>query len=274
MTLGTDLTFVVAVAAGLISFLSPCVLPLVPAYLGQLTAVAVAGSPPGTAPSRWLALRHAAAYVLGFGVVFTVLGVSATYAGGALGEWLPLLRQVGGLILIVMGLNLAGFLTIGRLQRTWRPLDLGASTVVAGASGGMVLQDPSRSSPSVADRLGGRLVGSGRGLVASFGLGTIFAIGWTPCIGPILGGILTLAATSGSTAQGAVLLFGYTLGLGIPFLAIGLVYDRAPAVLRPLQRHAHAMSVVGGLLVAAIGVAMLFDLLSLMPRYFQFLMLV
>ncbi len=271
MTLGTDLTFAVAIAAGLISFLSPCVLPLVPAYLGQLTAVAVAGSPPGTPPSRWLAFRHAVAYVLGFGVVFTVLGVSATYAGGVLGEWLPLLRQVGGLILIVMGLNLAGFLTIGRLQRTWRPLDLGASTVVAGASGGMVLQDPSRSSPSVADRLGGRLVGSGRGLVASFGLGTIFAIGWTPCIGTILGGILTLAATSGSTAQGAVLLFGYTLGLGIPFLAIGLVYDRAPAVLRPLQRHAHAMSVVGGLLVAAIGVAMLFDLLALMPRYFQFL---
>ena len=135
----------------------------------------------------------------------------------------------------------------------------------------MVLQDPRRRHPSRTDRLGGRLVGHGTGLVASFGLGTIFAIGWTPCIGVILGGILTLAATSGSTLQGAILLIGYTLGLGIPFLAIGLVYDRAPAVLRPLQRHAHAMSVIGGLLVAAIGVAMLLDLLSLMPRYFQFL---
>ncbi len=271
MTLGTDLTFLVAVAAGLISFLSPCVLPLVPAYLGQLTAVAVAGSPAGAQPSRWVAVRHAAAYVLGFGLVFTILGISATYAGGVLGEWLPLLRRVGGVILIVMGLNLAGFLNIGRLGRTWRPLDLGASTVVAEAGGGIVLQDPGRSSPSLADRLGGRLVGDGTGLVASFGLGTIFAIGWTPCIGTILGGILTLAATSGSTAQGAILLVGYTLGLGIPFLAIGLVYDRAPAVIRPLQRHGHAIAVVGGLLVAAIGVAMLFDLLSLMPRYFQFL---
>jgi len=271
MTLGTDLTFLVAIAAGLISFLSPCVLPLVPAYLGQLTAVAVAAAPGGKPPSRWTAVRHAGAYVLGFGTVFTLLGISATYAGGALGQWLPVLRQVGGVILIVMGLNLAGFLTIGRLERTWRPLDLGATTAVAGATGGTVLQDPTRRSPSLADRLGGRLVGDGTGLVASFGLGTIFAIGWTPCIGTILGGILTLAATSGSTAQGAILLVGYTLGLGIPFLAIGLVYDRAPVILRPLQRHAHAMSVIGGLLVAAIGVAMLFDLLAWMPRYFQFL---
>ena len=271
MSLGTDLTFLVAVLAGLISFLSPCVLPLVPAYLGQLTAVAVAASPTGARPSRWLALRHAAAYVLGFGLVFTILGVTATYAGGALGRWLPLLRQVGGAILIVLGLNLAGILTVGRLQRTWRPLDLGASTAVAGATGGIVLQDPSRSEPSLGDRLGGRMVGSGRGLIASFGLGTIFAVGWTPCIGTILGGILTLAATSGSTLQGGLLLTGYTLGLGVPFLAIGAVYDRAPAILRPLQRHARAMGIVGGLLVAAIGVAMLLDLLSLLPRYFQFL---
>jgi cytochrome c-type biogenesis protein len=209
--------------------------------------------------------------VLGFGAVFTLLGVTATYAGGALGQWLPVLRQVGGIVLIVMGLNLAGVLTIGRLQRTWRPLDLGASTAVAGATGGMVLRDPTRAGPSLADRIGGRIVGSGRGLLASFGLGTIFAIGWTPCIGTILGGILTMAATSGSTAQGGILLVGYTLGLGVPFLAIGAVYDRAPAILRPLQRHARAMSVIGGCLVASIGVAMLFDLLALLPRYFQFL---
>jgi cytochrome c-type biogenesis protein len=271
MTLGTDLTFLVAILAGVVSFLSPCVLPLVPAYLGQLTAAAVAAAPGAGQPSRWVALRHAAAYVLGFGAVFTMLGVTATYAGGALGQWLPLLRQVGGAVLIVMGLNLAGVLAIGRLQRSWRPLDLGASSVVAGATGGMVLHDPIRMGPSVADRIGRRMVGSGRGLIASFGLGTIFAIGWTPCIGTILGGILTMAATSGSTAQGGILLVGYTLGLGVPFLAIGAVYDRAPAILRPLQRHARAMSLIGGLLVAAIGVAMVLDLLSLMPRYFQFL---
>jgi cytochrome c-type biogenesis protein len=271
MSGGVDLTFFVAVGAGVISFLSPCVLPLVPAYLGQLTAVAVAAAPEGVGPSRWVALRHATAYVLGFGTVFTILGITAAYAGGILGEWLPVLRQVGGLILIVMGLSLAGIIDVRRLQRSWRPLERGASAAVAGATGSIALAAPSNAGPGLADRFGGRLVGDGRGLVASFGLGTIFAIGWTPCIGTILGGILTVAATSGSTAQGTLLLIGYTLGLGLPFLAIGVLYDRAPVIIRPLQRHAGTMSLIGGLLVAAIGVAMLLDLLPLLPRYFQFL---
>src|SRR4249919_2319712 len=103
MTLGTDLTFLFAVAAGLISFLSPCVLPLVPAYLGQLTAVAVAAGAVGAGRSRWVAVRHALAYVAGFGAVFTLLGVTATFAGGFLASYMGPLRIIGGVILIVMG---------------------------------------------------------------------------------------------------------------------------------------------------------------------------
>src|SRR4051812_45287930 len=103
--LGSDLTFAVAVAAGLISFLSPCVLPLVPAYIGQLTAVAVSSSAGGAQPSRWLAVRHAIAYVCGFGLVFTFLGVTATFAASGLAQYLETLREIGGVILIVMGLN-------------------------------------------------------------------------------------------------------------------------------------------------------------------------
>jgi cytochrome c-type biogenesis protein len=121
------------------------------------------------------------------------------------------------------------------------------------------------------DRLGGRIVGTRGGWLASFGLGAIFAIGWTPCIGIILSGILTLAITSRTIAQGAALLIAYCVGLGLPFIAIALVYDRAPGLLRPLVRHGRAVSLVGGLLVAFIGVAMVFDWLSLMPRYFTFL---
>ena len=109
------------------------------------------------------------------------------------------------------------------------------------------------------------------GWLASFGLGAIFAVGWTPCIGIILGGILTMAATSGTVLQGTALLVAYTLGLGLPFIAIAVVFDRAPAVLRPLIRHGRTVSLIGGLLVAAIGVAMVFDWLSLLPRYFTFL---
>ncbi len=292
---GSDLTILVAVAAGLLSFLSPCVLPLVPAYIGQLTRVAVRSETEreaGAGPSRWVALRHAFAYVAGFGLVFTLLGVTATFAGGALGTYLPALRQVGGIVLIVMGLNLAGILTIGRLQRTWQPLLAGGASSLATSGGGSIIgtlrpvgagsagpgpagdgsvRDGRTARGAFGDRLGARLTGSTNALLASFGLGVIFAIGWTPCIGTILGGILTLAATSEGVLRGGVLLAGYTLGLGIPFLVLGVLYDRSPRILRPLVRHGRAVTMIGGLLVVAIGVAMLFDLLIIVPRYLTFL---
>jgi cytochrome c-type biogenesis protein len=275
VTGGTDLTILVALAAGVISFLSPCVLPLVPAYLGQLTAIAVAGGDPldpAHGPSRWLAVRHALAYVAGFGAVFTLLGITATFAAGPLVDFLPALRIVGGAALIVLGLNLAGIVRIPALERTWRPLDAGAAGSLATATGSIALATPGGGgpTPSLGDRLGGRLVNAHGGWLASFGLGAIFAVGWTPCIGIILGGILTMAATSATVAQGTVLLVAYTLGLGLPFVAIALVYDRAPGVLRPLVRHGRAVSLAGGLLVALIGVAMVFDWLALLPRYFTF----
>jgi cytochrome c-type biogenesis protein len=269
--MGTDLTILVALAAGVISFLSPCVLPLVPAYLGQLTAVAIAGSSDPVHPSRWVAVRHAFAFVAGFGAIFTLLGITATYAGGALVDWLPLLRQVGGVLLIVLGLSLAGILRIPVLERTWRPLDAGAQASLATSTGTIALAPTGSpgSTASATHRLGGRLV-EGGGLAASFGLGAIFAVGWTPCIGVILGGILTLAVTSGTALQGTILLVAYTVGLGLPFIAIALLFDRAPAILRPLVRHGRAVSLIGGLLVVAIGLAMLFDWLALLPRYFSF----
>jgi cytochrome c-type biogenesis protein len=269
-----ELTIALALGAGLLSFLSPCVLPLVPAYVGQLSAVAVVGRTEATA-SRWLAVRHAIAYVVGFGAVFTVLGVTATYAAGPLFDWLPILRQVGGVLLIVLGLNLAGVLRIPALDRMWRPLEAGAAASVAGATGTMALAAPPAAGGAAGagtgarfgDRLGGRIVGARGGWLASFGLGAIFAIGWTPCVGVILGGILTLAATSGSVAQGGVLLVAYTLGLGIPFLLIALAYDRAPRLVAPLLRHGQLVSAIGGVLVILIGVAMLFDWLALLPQF-------
>ncbi len=265
-----DYTFLVAVIAGVISFLSPCVLPLVPAYLGQLTAVAVASRQSG-APSRWAALRYAVVYVVGFGSVFTLLGVTAAYAGGAIADYIGALRFWGGALLVVMGLSLAGILRIGLLERTWRPLDAGASAGLTSMTGGMALAPAGGGvGGGVGGRVGSRLVGGRAGLGTAFALGAIFAVGWTPCIGVILGGILTMAATSATALGGAVLLIGYTLGLGVPFMLIAAFYDRAPGVMRPLVRHGRVVSLVGGLLVAAIGLAMMFDLLVLLPRYFQF----
>ena len=270
----SDLTLLLAFGAGIISFVSPCVLPLVPAYLGQLTVVAVVRDEDSVAAgsSRWLAVRHALAYVVGFAAVFTLLGVTASFIGGGLYDLLPTLRTIGGIVLIVMGLNLAGILTLPAIQRvvqrTWRPLEAGAAGQLARASGTISFDgrlDGSRG-PGLGERLGGRLVGGRGGWLASLGLGVVFAVGWTPCIGIILGGILTVAASSGQTLQGGLLLFSYSLGLGLPFVALAIVYDRAPRVVRPLVRHWRAVSLVGGLLVAVIGFAMIFDWLTLLAR--------
>jgi cytochrome c-type biogenesis protein len=275
---GQDLTILVALAAGIISFLSPCVLPLVPAYVGQLSAIAVAGAAPGARPSRWLAVRHALAYVAGFGSVFTLLGVTATFAAGPLYDFLAPLRVIGGLVLIVLGLSLAGILRIPALDRTWRPLEAGAATSLATATGTVALSGSSAASegagPGLGERLGERVVSPGGGWLASFGLGAIFAIGWTPCIGIILGAILTMAVSTGTVAQGTILLIAYTIGLGVPFIAIALLYDRAPALTRPLVRRGRIVSLIGGLLVVAIGVAMVFDLLRYLPMWFGFVSLV
>lgn len=271
MSVGADLTILVALAAGVISFLSPCVLPLVPAYVGQLTAIAVAAHEPGIGPSRWLAVRHALGFVGGFGAVFTFLGVTATFAAGPLYEYLAPLRILGGAVLIVMGLSLAGLMPIAALERIWRPLDAGASASLATTTGSVSLAgNGSGRGVGFGDRLGRRLVGSRGGWLASVGLGAVFAVGWTPCIGIILGGILAMAITSGTAAQGTVLLVAYTAGLGLPFIAIAAVYDRAPRLLAPLVRHGRTVSIIGGLLVVAIGVAMVFDWLELLPRYFDF----
>jgi cytochrome c-type biogenesis protein len=267
-----DLTIGLALGAGLLSFLSPCVLPLVPAYLGQLSAVAVVGRAEGT-PSRWLAVRHAIAYVIGFGAVFTFLGISATYAAGPLVVYLPILRQIGGIVLIVLGLNLAGVLRIPALDRTFRPLEAGAAASLATATGTVALAAPppagGGTGAGFADRLGGRIVSARGGWLTSLGMGAIFAIGWTPCIGVILGGILFLAV-QGSTAQAALLLIAYTAGLGLPFLAIAAAYDRAPRLLAPLLRRGRLVSAIGGAFVVAIGIAMLFDLLRFLPQFVPF----
>ena len=269
--MGSDLTIAVAFGAGLLSFLSPCVLPLIPAYVGQLTAVAVVGRS-GATVTRWLAVRHALAYVAGFGSIFTVLGITATYVGGPLVDFLPVLRQIGGVLLILLGLNLAGLLRIPALDRSWRPLDIGAAGSMATVTGTTSFASPAASvaGPSLGDRLGGRIVSARGGWLASFGLGAIFAVGWTPCIGIILGGILTMAGSTGSVGQGAILLVAYTAGLGIPFIVMAAAYDKSPALIRPLLRHGRAVSFVGGLLVALIGVAMLMNWLALLARFVPF----
>ncbi len=268
-----ELTLAAAFVAGLISFLSPCVLPVVPAYLGQMGALAVTTMPaaglapaaavvglggavvattPSPARRRWQLLPHALAFVLGFGSVFTLLGLTV-YVGGSILGWtvppevLTVLRELGGLVLIVLGLNLAGILRFDRLQRSWRPFDALAARRAQAA-------DP----------------GAGHSPLGSFGLGAIFALGWTPCVGPTLGAILGLAAL-GPSAQAVVLFVAYSLGLAVPFLVVAMALDRSTALMRPLLRHGRTVELVGGLLVAGIGLAIVFDWLGVLARTFSFL---
>ena len=251
-----DLTLLAALIAGVVSFISPCVLPVVPAYLGQIGIVSAAATATATVSpfagpkvtlrtSRWRVLPHAIAFVLGFGAVFTLLGATAYVAAGPLRDNLTLLRQIGGIVLIVLGLNLMGVIRIPVLSRTYKP---GQAEFGKQPLGGAAARSP----------------------LGAFALGTVFAIGWTPCIGPTLGAILTLSAVSVSP-QVIVLLIAYSLGLGIPFLLLALALDNAARFTRPILKYGRQIELVGGALVVIIGLAILFDWLAIFARAFSFL---
>ena len=259
---GTDLTILVAFAAGVISFLSPCVLPLVPAYLGQLTAIAVAANASGLPPSRWTAMRHALAYVAGFGRVFTLLGITATFAAGPLVDYLPALRMIGGVILIVLGpqpgrasstsrssSGPGGRSRPARRPRWRRPP---ARSRFASAVADAVDRRPARRPRRQPGRRLARVVRARCDL--RHRLDAVHRD--HPRRDPDDGRVVD------DRRPGRVLLVAYTLGLGLPFLLIAAVYDRAPRVMAPLVRHGRVVSLIGGLLVALIGVAMLFDWLA------------
>lgn len=207
-----------ALAAGVISFSSPCCLPLVPSYLSYISALPVSGLPDHEA--RTVTLRAALLFVAGFTVVFTALGASAALVGNLLLRNLPLFIRLAGVAVILMGLDLIGILRLPLLARE-RRLDL--ATV-------------------------------GRGPGAAFPLGMAFAAGWVPCIGPVLATILTLAATTETVAWGALLLAIYSLGLGVPFILLALGFQRFRGSVAWLRRHGRSVERVGGLLLVGVGI--------------------
>jgi cytochrome c-type biogenesis protein len=254
-----DVTLGAALLAGVLSFLSPCVLPVVPAYLGQLGILATtspfgAGASPLGGPATatmpappssvgWRAIPNAFAFVAGFTIIFTLFGIAVYSAAGPLRDNLPLLRQIGGVILVILGLNLMGVLRLGALARSWKPFE----------------------------RFGGSPAGQRRGgLVGGFLLGSVFAVGWTPCIGPVLGSILMMAAVS-TSPQVVGLLVAYSLGLGIPFILVALAFDRAPLLTRPLLRYSRVIEIAGGLLIILLGLALIFDWLGWIAQQFAWL---
>ena len=208
----------VAVVAGLISFSSPCCLPLVPGYLSYVSSLPVGEL--GEREARRVTLRAALLFVAGFTVVFTVLGVGASALGQALLRNQDALTRGFGVVIVVLGLSTMGVLRIPVLQRE-RRLDLARVP---------------------------------RGPAWAFPMGMAFAIGWVPCIGPVLGTILATASYTHSALWGAVLLALYSLGLGIPFVVTALGFNRASRSLAWLRDHSRLVERAGGLLLVAVGV--------------------
>ena len=215
-----------AFAGGAISFLSPCVLPLVPGYLSYVTGRALDTSGPASAArtaARLPMLGLSLCFVLGFSTVFMLLGASATALGQLLLKYRYEANIIGGVIVIVFGLFMTGLLRLPWLQREFR--------------------------------FHGRLEGGHP--LASYVLGIGFAFGWTPCIGPVLGAILTVSALSATALNGVALLGVYSLGLGIPFLASALFTNALLQRLKTMRRAGRMLQIAAGGIMVAMGVAMI-----------------
>jgi cytochrome c-type biogenesis protein len=246
---------VFAFAAGVISFLSPCVLPLVPAYIAHLTGVTSAADAPA---GRRETLSHALAFVMGFGLVFTAIGASVGIVGGLLRDELPTLEKVAGVFLIVLGLNLMGVLKIPWLYRTYAFSGTAQPALVyAGAGAG--------GSGTATAGVQSTALSYGR----SLGFGGAFAVAWTPCIGPVLGSILTLAAASSTVHQGTYLLVAYSAGLALPFLIAGYALGTVTNTLQRFGRLLPVLEVATGALVVLIGVLIFLNEFSSLNQYFN-----
>ena len=248
-----------AFAAGVISFLSPCVLPLVPVYIAHLTGVS---SDPGATATRRETMSHAAAFVSGFGIVFTVIGASAGLVGGLVIDQMPALEKIAGVFLIVLGLNLMGVIRIPWLYRTFA---VGGGTTAGGtlAYAAVGAGGGTETATMVSAR------STALSYARSFGFGGSFAIAWTPCIGPVLGAIILLAGESGTVHQGSYLLLAYSAGLAVPFLIAGYAVGSVTTGLRRFGHLLPVLEVTAGAMVALIGVLILLNEFTSLNQYFN-----
>ena len=218
MTGDVDTTVLAAFAVGFISFVSPCVLPLVPGYLSAISGVSFAELREGR--GRRHVLLPALVFCVSFSVMFVALGMTATGLGQTLLEHRGILRKVAGVVIALMGLLFVASLFVPRLNREWRPEAL--------------LQRGSTGGPVVA--------------------GVAFAIAWLPCTGPTLGAILTAASTESTVGEGGVLLAFYAAGLAVPFVLSALAFERVTGIFRFFRDHWSAITVVSGVVLVAMGV--------------------
>jgi cytochrome c-type biogenesis protein len=231
---GAELNLLVAMAAGLLSFLSPCVLPLFPSYLSFVAGVSfeeLQGSV-ANARTRRAILVNSLLFIGGFSLVFIALGAGATLLGQALVSYQEIIQRVGGLLVIVLGLYVAGWLRIPFLMREWRV----------------------------------ELANRPAGYLGAFVVGITFAAGWTPCIGPILGSILTLASVSQTASTGVLMLAAYSLGLAIPFLVCSLAIERFLVVFDRFKGYLPVVTRISGIILILLGLLLFFNYFATLSR--------
>ena len=235
MSTSIELSFLVAFGAGILSFLSPCVLPLIPSHLSFVTGLSINEfyTKDSTKLPRRFILLHSFFFVLGFSLLFVALGASASYMGRILLYHQAIIRKIGGVLIIIFGIHLSGLLNLTLLEREKR-LHLAYKPV---------------------------------GYLGSLLVGIAFGAGWTPCIGPILGAILVMASTAKDFLQGIFLLSLYSLGLGLPFLLSALMIHALMERFRSLTRFFRYISLISGIFLIIVGVLVFTNYLSLLSTY-------
>ncbi len=222
-----DVSVFIAFSAGVLSFVSPCVLPLVPSYITYITGVSfheLTGSE-SKSKLRWVTIFHSILFICGFSTIFILMGASASYVGQLMAQYQYWIMKVGGVLIIILGIHFTGLITLPFLQME-RRLEL-------------------RKKPL--------------GYLGSFLVGIIFAAGWTPCIGPILSTILIYAGTSKNFYTGIMLLAVYSLGLGAPFFLSSLAFNSFLSAFEKMKKYMRVITLVSGLFLIVIGILMLTD---------------
>ena len=230
-----NVTLLAAFVAGFLSFISPCVLPLIPGYISFVSGASLEDMRAGHGAARRQILASSVAFVVGFSLVFVALGASATAIGRFIFDKLPILTKIAGILIIIFGLHMMGVFRLGFLDAEKR----------------------AQTQRKPAGPVGALLVG------------VAFAFGWTPCIGPILAGILVVAGSKETIGEGVLLLAVYSLGLGVPFLLTSLAIDRFFSVAAAIRRHYHAIELSSGGLLVAIGLLIFTGQLTVIVRYLQ-----
>jgi len=239
METSLGLSVVTAFVAGIISFLSPCVLPLVPGYLSIISGVSLDQLKENAHDKslRRAVILASIMFIIGFSITFIALGATATAVSKALLVRMPMLRKIAGAIIFIFGLHILGVFRINALYQDKRMHHVQTKS----------------------------------GLLGALVLGLVFALGWSPCLGPILATILALASEQDTVAKGVFLLAVYSFGLGVPFLLTSLGLNQFLSFYTRFKKHFRALEIVSGVLVLGIGILIFTDQMTRMNQYFQFL---